>query len=42
MKQHYTDKRTGIRYALQGDYYLPDIACPTKKISLLVYGDKDG
>ena len=26
MKQHYTDERTGIRYTLQGDYYLPDLA----------------
>ena len=26
MKQHFTDERTGIRYTLQGDYYLPDLA----------------
>ena len=26
MKQHFTDEKTGIRYALQGDYYLPDLA----------------
>ncbi|MBS7390406.1 MAG: hypothetical protein KIG33_08745, partial [Oscillospiraceae bacterium] len=25
MKQHFTDERTGIRYTLQGDYYLPDL-----------------
>lgn len=28
MKQHYTDKRTGISYTLQGYYYLPDLALP--------------
>lgn len=26
MKQHFTDEKTGIRYTLQGDYYLPDLA----------------
>ena len=31
MKQNYTDERTGIGYTLQGDYYLPDIACPSEK-----------
>lgn len=40
MKQHCTDKRTGITYTLQGDYYLPNIALPQEnKIS--VYGDND-
>ena len=28
MKQHFTDERTGIRYTLQGDYYLPDLQLP--------------
>ena len=28
MKEHYTDKRTGITYTLQGDYYLPNLALP--------------
>ena len=28
MKQHFTDEKTGIRYTLQGDYYLPDLALP--------------
>lgn len=31
MKQHYIDETTGISYTLQGDYYLPDLALPTKE-----------
>lgn len=31
MKQHFTDEKTGIRYTLQGDYYLPDLALPAEK-----------
>ena len=31
MKQHFTDERTGIRYTLQGDYYLPDLKLPAEK-----------
>ena len=31
MKQHYIDKKTGIGYTLQGDYYLPDLALPAEK-----------
>ena len=31
MKQHFTDERTGIRYTLQGDYYLPDLQLPPEK-----------
>ena len=31
MKQHYTDRRTGITYTLQGDYYLPNLALPQEK-----------
>lgn len=31
MKQHYMDEKTGIRYTLQGDYYLPDLELPAKK-----------
>ena len=31
MKQHFTDERTGIRYTLQGDYYLPDLALPAEE-----------
>ena len=31
MKQHFTDEKTGIRYALQGDYYLPDLALPAEE-----------
>lgn len=31
MKKNFTDKRTGIRYTLQGDYYLPDLALPAEE-----------
>ena len=31
MKQHLTDETTGIRYTLQGDYYLPDLALPAEE-----------
>lgn len=31
MKQYYFKEKTGIRYTLQGDYYLPDLALPTEK-----------
>lgn len=31
MKQHCIDERTGIRYTLQGDYYLPDFTLPTEE-----------
>lgn len=31
MKQHFTDEKTGIRYTLQGDYYLPDLALPDEE-----------
>ena len=31
MKQHCTDEKTGIRYTLQGDYYLPDLALPAEE-----------
>ena len=31
MKRHFTDEKTGIRYTLQGDYYLPDLALPAEK-----------
>jgi hypothetical protein len=31
MKQHFTDERIGISYALQEDYYLPDFALPTEE-----------
>ena len=31
MKQHFTDKKTEIRYTLQGDYYLPDLALPAEE-----------
>lgn len=31
MKKHFTEKRTGISYTLQGDYYLPDLALLTEE-----------
>ena len=31
MKQHFTDEKKGIRYTLQGDYYLPDLALPAEE-----------
>lgn len=31
MKKHIYDKKTGISYTLQGDYYLPDIALPNEE-----------
>ena len=31
MKQHVTDEKKGIRYTLQGDYYLPDLALPAEE-----------
>lgn len=41
MKQHYIDEKTGINYALQGDYYLPDIALPAEKGQLIgIWGQR--
>ncbi|MEE0464094.1 TnpV protein [Blautia hydrogenotrophica] len=31
MKQHCIDKKTGISYTSQGDYYLPDLILPAEK-----------
>lgn len=31
MKKNFTDKRTGISYTLQGDYYLPDLELPAEE-----------
>ena len=31
MKQHFTDEKSGIRYTLQGDYYLPGLALPAEE-----------
>ena len=31
MKKHITDEKTGIRYTLHGDYYLPDLVLPAEK-----------
>lgn len=28
---HYLDEKTGIRYTLLGDYYLPDLALSTEE-----------
>lgn len=41
MKHHYIDERTGIRYTLQGDYYLPDLVLPVKETkSISVWGQR--
>ena len=41
MNQHYIDERTGIRYTLQGDYYLPDLVLPVEEIkSIGVWGQR--
>lgn len=31
MEKHINNEQTGISYTLQGDYYLPDLACPDEK-----------
>lgn len=31
MKKNFTDKRTGISYTLQGDYYLPNLVLPAEE-----------
>lgn len=31
MKKNFTDKRTGISYTLQGDYYLPGLELPAEE-----------
>lgn len=31
MEKNFTDKRTGISYTLQGDYYLPDLELPAEE-----------
>lgn len=31
MNKHITDKKTGISYTLQGDYYLPGLALPPEE-----------
>lgn len=31
MKKHITDKKTGISYTFQGDYYLPDFVLTAEK-----------
>lgn len=41
MKHHYIDERTGIRYTLQGDYYLPDLVLPVEETkSIGVWGQR--
>lgn len=41
MKQHYIDERTGIRYTLQSDYYLPDLVLPIEETkSVGVWGQQ--
>lgn len=41
MKQHYIDERTGIRYTLQGDYYLPELVLPIEETkSVGIWGQR--
>lgn len=42
MEKHITDKKTGIGYALHGDYYLPDLALPedTETRPVGLYGER--
>ncbi len=41
MKQHYIDERTGIRYTLQGDYYLPELVLPVEETkSVGIWGQR--
>ena len=41
MKKHITDEKTGIRYTLYGDYYLPDRALPAEKEKLIgIWGQR--
>ncbi len=39
MKTHITDEKTGIRYTLYGDYYLPDLELPEQK-SIGIWGQQ--
>lgn len=41
MKRHYIDKKTGISYTLQGDYYLPDLILPAEEVKPIgVWGQR--
>ena len=31
LPKHYTNEKTGIRYTLHGDYYLPDLVLPKQE-----------
>ena len=31
LPKHYTNEKTGIRYTLHGDYYLPDLVLPEQE-----------
>lgn len=39
LKERFIDKKTGIEYVIQGDYYIPNLVLPKqKKIQLNKYG----
>lgn len=38
MKQQIMDESTGIRYTLQGDYYVPNLVLPEEEYSIGKYG----
>lgn len=41
MERHYIDKKTGISYTLQGDYYLPDLILPAEEVKpISVWGQR--
>lgn len=41
MERHYIDKKTGISYTLQGDYYLPDLILPAEEVKPIgVWGQR--
>ena len=43
MEQHITDERTGLKYGLVGDYYLPELDIPEEeKIPVNRYGKLHG
>ena len=38
LAEHYTNERTGIRYTLQGDYYLPDLKPAEEECEIGIWG----
>lgn len=40
MQKHTYDTQTGIKYTLQGDYYLPDLSIPNSELPIGVWGQR--